>query len=133
LKPGKRTLLLAAVLIGIAVYRYGGMRPFDAPTARFALHLRCSGGDAAASGRLTVTVGANEPRTYELKSACAVGRIDFQDYRRQDSLRLRLDREGGAKASLDVLPDANIGHDENGYHAIIKVLAAAPFLANDTL
>lgn len=132
MRPGKRTLVLAAVLIGIAVYRYAGFRPFEAPTTPFALHLRCVGGDAAAAGRLTVIVGENEPRTFELKSACAVGRIDFKDYRRNDSLRVRLDRDS-TTAGLNVLADTNIGHDQNGYHAIVKILASAPFLANDTL
>ena len=124
MRPAKRTWILLGIVALVLLGRFVLYRPLDAETAPLTLHLRCGGDEAAASGRLSVTIGVNVPRGYDLKPACAVGRIDFKDYRGSEGVRLRLERDGKSVADLETTPD----RDQHGYHAIVKISATPPFL-----
>jgi hypothetical protein len=126
----KKTVLLLALLALGLITVYFKQRPSPDDLGPLTLHLRCGADEASVAGRLSVNAGsAGEAQVYQLKTACAVGKIEFKEFRAGDSLRVRLLRDAVAPPDLQV----NIDRDRAGFHAIVRITAAPPYLANEAL
>jgi hypothetical protein len=127
LKPLAATLAFASVLAAPCC------RP--APDAPLIVYLRCHEGAMGSLSIISASGSGESAREYrfDVKGACAAGKVELQGYRSSQTLRFRLGRTDGEAGELTSRYGTNIQRDQNSYFVVVKIMDTPPFLANDSI
>jgi hypothetical protein len=119
-------ILLTALALG---YRWFSRQP------DLTVYLRCEGNVSGklSAARILPNGESGKPESFELETACKIGKINIGEYRREEKIQFTFERENGETNRMISEYDEHIQSDQNGFFAVLKLMPTPPFIVKDSI